>query len=172
MNNLVALALTSINGDLEISSNESLISLTGLDGISASSIANLKITYNNLLSDCDVQSICEYLATPNGTIEIHENANGCNSPEEVEEHCITSQQENPIDEVLLLSPNPASTFINITTPQDQPVEEAIIYNHLGQKVLEALPVNNKMDVSKLKPGIYLVGVITMGNHFLKKLVIE
>ncbi len=39
------------------------------------------------MSNCDAQSICDYLASPNGTIIIHDNAPGCNSPEEVEEDC-------------------------------------------------------------------------------------
>jgi hypothetical protein len=160
LNNLVALDLTSINGDLEITGNESLIGLTGLDNVSASSIVNLTITYNDLLTDCDVQSVCEYLGSPGGTIEIHDNATGCNSPEEVEEHCLTAQEENSTAEVLLLSPNPASSFITITTTNNQPVEEVIIYNHLGQKVLTAKPVNNTVNVSKLKAGLYLMEILS------------
>jgi hypothetical protein len=71
-----------------------------------------------------------------------------------------------------ISPNPASSFITITTPQNQPVEEVIIYNHLGQKVLSAKPVNNTVDVSKLKRGIYFLEVITPENRPGIKLVIE
>ena len=86
---------------------------------------------------------------------------------------VTGFDENRMTSSLInIYPNPASDFITINTKEGIAIEEAIIYNHLGQKVLEALPVNNKMDVSKLKPGIYLVGVITMGNHFLIKLVID
>jgi len=62
-------------------------------------------------------------------------------------------------------PNPASTFITIITPQNQPVEEVIIFNHLGQKALVAVPVNNTVDVSGLNAGICKIQ-ITAGN--LKK----
>ena len=139
-----------------ITSNESLTSLSGLENIDPSSLANLKITENEQLSECDILSICSYLAIPAGSVEINDNASGCNSPEEVEEHCLTSLKENPTAELPLLSPNPASSFITITTPQGQPIEEVIIYNHLGQKVLSAKPVNNMIDVSNLKSGIYFI----------------
>ncbi|MBM3437197.1 MAG: hypothetical protein FJY07_13390, partial [Bacteroidetes bacterium] len=36
-----------------------------------------------------------------------------------------------------ISPNPATTFITLTAPGDLPIEQAIVYNHLGQKVLTA-----------------------------------
>ncbi len=137
-----------------ITSNESLASLSGLENIDPSSLTNLKITDNEKLSECDIQSVCSYLADSSGSVEIDDNASGCNSPEEVEEHCLTSLKENPTTELPLLSPNPASSFITITTPQGEPIEEVIIYNHLGQKVLSAKPVNNMIDVSNLKSGIY------------------
>jgi hypothetical protein len=57
-------------------------------------------------------------------------------------------------------PNPATSFITININGGQPIEEAIIYNHLGQKALVAVPVNNTVDVSTLKPGIYFVEIAT------------
>jgi hypothetical protein len=57
----------------------------------------------------------------------------------------------------MLYPNPSKSLINITV-NHQPLEEATIYNHLGQKVLTAKPVNNTVDVSALKAGMYLVEV--------------
>jgi hypothetical protein len=127
---------------------------------------------NALLNDCDVQSICEYLVSPGGTIEIHDNAPGCNSPSEVENECDVAIEENNDHEALTLFPNPASSFITITTQQGKPIEEAIIYNHLGQKALMAVPANNTVDVSGLKPGIYFIEVITSETRTGTKLLIE
>ena len=79
--------LTSIRGDLNIVSNDTLTSLTGLENIDANSIFNLFITDNSSLTTCEVQSICNYLANPNGTVDIHDNATGCNSPPEVANAC-------------------------------------------------------------------------------------
>ena len=80
-------SLTSIDSTLFIADNGILQSLSGLDNISAGSITDLKIWGNNLLSTCNVQSICEYLAASNGTILIVGNAPGCNSEEEVQTAC-------------------------------------------------------------------------------------
>jgi hypothetical protein len=79
--------LNSINGDLKINLNSSLTSLLGLDNIAAGSITNLTITNNNSLATCEVQSICNYLASPDGIVEIHNNATGCNNPPEVASGC-------------------------------------------------------------------------------------
>jgi hypothetical protein len=67
--------------------NPALTSLTGLENIDAGSISSLHIENNYLLSTCEVQSICDYLVAPNGTISIYGNAPGCNSQQEVEEAC-------------------------------------------------------------------------------------
>jgi len=79
--------VTSIGGYLAIAHNIALTSLLALDNIDGGSINGLHIRENNSLSTCEAQSVCDYLASPNGDIEIHSNAPGCNSPEEVEEAC-------------------------------------------------------------------------------------
>jgi hypothetical protein len=79
--------VTTIGGDLVIKNNDSLASLTGLDNIEASSIDNLYIAGNSSLSTCEVQSICDYLSSPAGTVDIHNNASGCNNSPEVANAC-------------------------------------------------------------------------------------
>ena len=64
-----------------------MTSLTGLENINAGSIADLYISFNNSLSTCEVQSICNYLASPNGIVIINNNATGCNNPPEVANAC-------------------------------------------------------------------------------------
>jgi hypothetical protein len=152
--------VTLIDGYIAIENNDNLISLSGLENIDANSIIDINIFDNNSLSYCDVYSICQYLASPNGTIEIHDNAPGCNSQEEVEAACLTSIRDNIAKEEITLFPNPATSFITINVTGGQPIAEAIIYNHLGQKALVAVPVNNTVDVSTLKSGIYFIEVAT------------
>jgi hypothetical protein len=84
---LALYSLNTINGTLLITDNPSLYSLHGLDNINAGSISNLTIRVNPLLSSCEVQSICEYLSSPNGTVKIYNNDTGCNDPHEVAVHC-------------------------------------------------------------------------------------
>jgi hypothetical protein len=164
--------LTSIGGTIAIVHNDTLPGLNGLENIQANTIEYLAIHNNSSLSECDVQSICEYLAAPGGEMDFHNNAPGCNSPEEVQQACLTSVKENVLQEEITLSPNPASSFITITVPGDMPIEEAIIYNHLGQKVFTAKPVNNMVDISGLKQGIYILEVVTKNRTIREVLLVE
>ena len=86
--NISALAaLNTINGSLQIIDNPSLKSLDGLENLNPESITHLRIKSNSSLSSCEAQSICNYLSQPNGTVEIYENDDGCNTPSEVAESC-------------------------------------------------------------------------------------
>jgi hypothetical protein len=155
-----------------ISYNNSLTSLFGLDNIDAGSIDNLRIWSNVSLSECDVNSVCEYIANPGGDILIGLNATGCYYLPQVQEACLTELNEFNFRGRVTIFPNPATSFIIITTLHGELIEEAIIYNHLGQKVLTAKPVNNTVDVSGLKAGMYLVEVVTKQSRARAKLVIE
>ncbi len=67
--------------------NPFLTSLSGIDNINAASLTNIEISFNKSLLTCDVQSICNFLVSPNGTVDIHDNAPGCNNPPEVARKC-------------------------------------------------------------------------------------
>ena len=190
-------SLTAIDGDFLIGHNNSLTNLAGLDNLnyiagSVKIISNfalsnidalkninpdsiqvyLVIIGNFDLSDCAIQSICDYLEDPDNTAIISNNADGCKNKTEVEDACFTSTQELIENITMKVFPNPATDFIAINTKEQQPVEEIIIYNHLGQKVLKAKPVNNTMDVSELKPGIYFIELASQEwkgrNKFIKQ----
>lgn len=79
--------VTEIGGDLVIEDNSSLKNLAGLGSINASSISGLTIRGNLSLTDCEVQSLCEYLANPNGIVEISFNGNGCKNPPQIANKC-------------------------------------------------------------------------------------
>ena len=79
--------LTSIGGALTIINNPALSSLNGLQNINANLISDLQITDNTSLSDCEVSSLCDYLASPSGSVTILNNAAGCNNPTEVAAAC-------------------------------------------------------------------------------------
>ncbi|MCK9400649.1 MAG: hypothetical protein M0Q51_11745 [Bacteroidales bacterium] len=74
-------------GFIGIQGNDSLTSLTGLQINNADSIRLVQIIGNPLLSTCDVQCICSYLASPTGPVNIYDNAPGCASREEIETAC-------------------------------------------------------------------------------------
>ncbi len=128
--------VTAIGGDLWIDDNDVLTSLTGLNNINGSSISNLYIFFNPLLSNCAVKSICDYLISPNGTVEIHDNAQDCNSQEEVKEDCANGTETNPVQEMSLsVFPNPTPDQVTIAITLKHPAEVRIeILNNLGQVI--------------------------------------
>jgi CubicO group peptidase (beta-lactamase class C family) len=159
--------LTSIGGYLDIIDNNALISLSGLDSIEAASITNLTITNNSSLSDCVAQSICDYLAVPNCTVEIHDNANGCNSPEEVITACEgqgigDKSAEDTRNWNVSIFPNPGSGIITVEFEMQEVAYVTVaIFNLTGQQVVD--PLNElkspgqqqvQFDVSGLPPGVY------------------
>jgi hypothetical protein len=153
----------SIGGKLSIHDNNILTSLSGLENINAGSIAGIQITNNPSLSTCNVQSICDYLAAPNAIVDIHDNATGCNSQEEVLQACIFGLSENnPSVNYLHIYPNPTATQFNITFTLEHSSKVMFeVYNRLGQEV--AAIVNENMtqgehmvrwNIAGLSPGIY------------------
>ncbi len=163
--------LISIDGSLTIGDwlsggNPSLTSLTGLDNIDAGTITDLSIYDNYNLSICEVQSICDYLAAPNGTVEIYNNATGCNSEEEVEEACIVGVDESSVgswQSAVNIYPNPTSTTFTISTPTTPNKNTFVtIYNLNGQQLIkrEMMEPQTVVDVSGLYVGIYFVKVIS------------
>ncbi|MBN2172951.1 MAG: T9SS type A sorting domain-containing protein [Bacteroidales bacterium] len=163
--------LTLVSGGIEIgqnwvgSGNLSLTSLSGLENISPESIDHLIIANNDLLSECEVQSICDYLVAPNGTVNIHDNATSCNTPQQVQDACDTIlpfvKELNP-GNTFFITPNPleSTTLIGYTLPHNSPVtlkildlsgrEMTTLVNEVQQQG-EQRVVFNTVD---LVPGIY------------------
>jgi len=166
--------LTSIGGLLWIYGNPKINSLEAMDNIEPGSITNLRIEYNYELSTCNIQSICDYLAAPGGSIVINENATGCNSPGEVQDSCIANSVS--IDEQLLktsltIYPNPAHQDINISADGFE-IDNVNLFTLTGHKILQKRPVNGKVDISDLTPGMYIVEVTVENTRLRKKLLVQ
>jgi hypothetical protein len=82
--------LTLVGGPLRVEYNASLTTLAGLENIIPGSVTDLFITANSLLTNCEVQSICAYLANPTGTVFIFNNAPGCEHPADIAVACGTT----------------------------------------------------------------------------------
>jgi len=175
LNNLI-----SIGGSLHIEKQYLLTSLSGLDNIDPGSILNIIIVDNFLLSECHVQSICDYLAAPNGFVTINYNAPGCNSPEEVQEACdsITSIPEFTVDNSFTITPNPleSTTIIKYNLSHNSPVSLKI-FDVSGREIKVLVnEVQNQGEQSVvfntfgLKPGIYFALLKTNEGMQTKKLI--
>lgn len=72
---------------LNVSENQALTSLAGIENVSPNSVNGLYLHDNPLLEHCEVESVCEFLASPAGAVGIYNNAPGCNSPPEIARKC-------------------------------------------------------------------------------------
>jgi hypothetical protein len=170
-------SLISIGGRIEIKENTSLTSLIGLDNITAGTITGIQIINNDTLATCDVQSICDYLASPNGTIEIHDNDIGCNGQEEVEAACGVGINDNCIQRNhITIYPNPSSTNITISLASTTPVDNTTltIYTANLQQVISRCitePITVQ-DIGTLPRGVYFVQITSnrtvMVGKFMKQ----
>ncbi len=79
--------VSSISGELIIIHNASLTSLSGLENITDTTITHVWIYNNPVLTECNIQSLCEYLADIPEMIGIYNNGPGCDNPHEIADSC-------------------------------------------------------------------------------------
>lgn len=168
--------LDSIGGRLVIIGNDALSSLTEIENVDANTISDLFIRLNPSLSSCAVQSICDFLLAPSGTVEIHDNAVGCNSPEEVLDSC--KAHTGIIDGFslvngLLIYPNPAQSIVTIELPSSPTKNTTLsISNHNGQQLITQAITKpqTEIDISHLPVGIYIVKVWNDKDVMVRKVI--
>jgi hypothetical protein len=78
-------------------------------------------------------------------------------------------ENNPSD--ILLYPNPAWEFAQITIKSDEVPESVVFYNQLGAKAMSLKPLKNVIDTRGLEPGVYIVELVFGENIIKKRLII-
>ena len=164
--------LTSIGGDLYIRGNDALPSLAGLDNINSESIFNLSILENNSLSICDVQNICDYLASPTGLVWIMDNAPGCFDQPEVEAACGIALTADITPGCWSVYPNPFKDQITFNIQLQEPAKVSlVVFNNMGQAIAtivdEFLSQGSHQVTWKagsLPSGIYFYSTSAIGNR--------
>jgi hypothetical protein len=176
-NNLTSLSglinLTSIGWELLVLWNYNLVSLSGLDNIEAGSIHGLKIFNNSHLPDCAVNSVCNYLASPAGVVEIHDNATGCNNPAEIESACAAISTDEVAGAAIFSGyPNPASSQVIIVTSVGSTKGQLSIINLHGKELItrEVTGSKTRLDISHLGNGVYFIRLTCDETVMVRKLV--
>ena len=165
--------LLTMSGSLTIDENPQLQSLEGLNNLDPYNIQDLRIYDNPLLSTCEVESICDYLLYNLGPVNIHDNAPGCNSEVEIEEACESvSTDKNYTDYQISIAPNPVSDILYITSPQSSAIRQLSIYSQTGQLVLRESKVFERIDVSSLQMGFYVIELEIGDSRLFRKLVVK
>lgn len=164
--------LKKITGILLISFCKSLKNLDGIENVEGEYISELRISENDSLSSCAVESICEYLADPNGLTGIHNNNDGCNTIEEVEQACLTGELSHTIlGSKIRVYPNPTSGKLFFTT-NDLTVLNVNIYDQFGRLVFSENKPEKTLDTSFLSPGFYVIEFVTEKMIVKKKILLE
>lgn len=170
---LNSIGSNSTGESLSLYSNPLLNSLSGLDSINPNSITNISIHDNAALSECDVMSICQSLSSPNGSIEIYNNAPNCASLQDVVEACFVSTNEfTNAGSYIQIVPNPAKYEISILGQKNIQIKELCIFSLEGRKLICNNNGEKTIDVSMLQAGLYFVEIATNVGTFREKLIIE
>lgn len=154
--------LLSVGGNLLLRGNDQLTDISGLNNIEPTTISNLFIFYNSSLSDCNIESVCNYLSAQGGPVSISENAEGCNSPEEVIDSCLTQITGNKVRNFTFkVYPNPSNIgYITCSVEGYNNFLHLNCYNTYGRKVYEKKTNVSVMeiDVSTWHSGIYYIEI--------------
>lgn len=165
--------LSQISGDIKITFNYRLESLNGIENINKNSIESLYVIHNSLLSDCAVQSICGFLMDSIGIASIHDNFNGCDSQEEVEEECETVNINTfTSNRNIKIYPNPVKNMLHVNVKEGVKINEIGIYSISGINLLTINNPQQLIDLSQLSPGMYIVEVIADGIISHKNIIVE
>jgi hypothetical protein len=164
----------SVGGDISIAANGGLLNVDGLGGI-ASVGGGVGVSQNRDLADCScgLYTLLNEDAVGSG-VSIYDNAEGCNSIEEIEEPapgaCPLLTSTMPIEQVspvaLSVYPNPTAGSAQLRFALDRPGEARLaVYDVLGREVSMLVdgPVSGPVERSitePLPPGLYVARLVT------------
>jgi type IX secretion system substrate protein/receptor L domain-containing protein len=179
LNNLTGLdSIRIIEGDVLIRNNAKLQSLQGLDSlgiirgaimlrdnevledidafsqISPVEVTDVTIENSPMLSECAVESICDFLSA-GGDALFANNATGCNSTDEVNAACLVGLHNAEFSSEMSISPNPTSGLINL---QFAGSGNGLIrvFDSQGHEIIKIPEDNSSIDLSAVQPGLYFL----------------
>ncbi len=141
--------LTTLGGYLYMLGNSTLTSLAGLENLDFTPISDVTIRDNDALSICGLEGLCAYLEN-NGSATIFNNGPGCDSPAEVLLFC------NPPDDIDMDFGTNGTVDIaghDVTCMLAQPDDKLVIF---GSSVLRLNP-DGTLDTSFGASGVASIG---------------
>ena len=162
-------SLQYIEERLFIDSNPNLTTVKALDYMEFPSGINEVAIINNIsLQICDTDFICSILDDTNVSKGFFNNAEGCNTIEEVEDSCALTFLD--LFSPIVIFPNPVSDSFTISMDENMKLINLQIYSALGVLIYET----NKSNVSlnSFKSGIYSVKINTDKGVFDRKIIKE
>ncbi|MCB0666861.1 MAG: T9SS type A sorting domain-containing protein [Saprospiraceae bacterium] len=162
-------SLKAIDGLLQVYNNPLLPSLRGLDNIDPQSVDNLAIIQCPSLSDCAVQSICDFLKINDQKHSITGNKFGCATRLQILNECEREgANTNPGPNIIRIFPNPTPGIL--TTKGFDSVAEFLVSDVTGRTIRANKLENGKIDISDLPAGIYLIELISEKRNFIQSII--
>ena len=150
-------SLKSINGVLVVSQNPELSDIDALANINPDSLqayfvgsAAVYIYTNPSLSDCSIQSLCDYLQLPDAFVNISNNANGCNTINQIEYHCGNTTCLKPLF-------NATTTNLDCVISTYETYVSVTILGSTPSGMMDILNSTNTYQVSNIDTGEYVIG---------------
>lgn len=147
----------SINGLLLIYRNVGLKSLAGLDSIDYRSIQTLGILSCDILTDCSVKSVCDYLMASPEESSISYNGNGCNYLTQILDSCREGgiNSSPPLRKEPVFFPNPTGGALEVRGEGIQAATYEVA-DRLGRVLMMGTLEPKKIDLSELAAGMYFI----------------
>lgn len=142
---------------INISNNNILTSLSGLDNINGAIIGEVVLQNNPNLSICAIESFCEKIVFDTnllGFTQVSNNATNCNSADDINNVCqLLSINEIDANNSISIYPNPVKSILNLKTSSPTKI---IISDVLGRIRINTIVDNGNIDLSTLEKEIYLI----------------
>lgn len=174
----------------------SLLTLMSFSLVNAQSLINLEnlnrpeveliIGLNHPKSNTTINLLLQVTDEGNGTNQSNEEDNGDDlddilddylddledGGEPEKEELVLERLRNPNMNSISLYPNPAINFVNVKMDNDEKYELEV-YDMIGNLVLAQKSNNmpyteNRLDISNLQKGVYIMHIITPTERFIKK----
>ncbi len=156
----------NIYGNIDIGLNFRLTDIEGLRNINPLNINLFAITQNHVLSNCAIQSLCNYFDQIPSSINIQNNAAGCNYINEVRDACALGIKDQQLSEVKVY-PNPTNDTFEISGLIEGILE---IIDSQGRIVKQMDLNKGTHSISELSTGVYFVKITSENSSITKRLI--
>lgn len=161
--------LFTVGRDFMIQDNEELTDISSLNHAMTIN-GQLKIRNNDLLADCAVQAVCDYInyVEDYANFQVYNNTGNCATVFTIEAACLAvgTTDLEPAD--VQIAPNPTTGLLTLTGLEGR-VEEIEVVGAAGWRQKNWVG-GNVLDLGGLPSGVYFVAIAIDGQLIMKRVV--
>lgn len=156
-----------------LNNNSSLQDISALSGakIRANVYTLFGIVFNPKLEICHIPMVCDFIAQNKfESFNIHTNAPGCQSKDEVKTACLTSSDDSADLPAISIFPNPVTDVVRMVSPL--PLRSVTLYDISGKKIYHDTTGSTEIDMSRWHAGWYFLTIQLTDGTFHKQKVVK